>query len=367
METLTHEDSFGVAGVKIANRQADTFSKQPDNNIVAVLVYGPNQGLVTERIRTLTSSVLEDANDPFRMRVLFGADLAADPTALSTEVNTLGFGGGRKVVVVKDVTERVKISFENILESDPAEVLVIVEGSDLRPASGLRKMFEKGLNVAAVACYGDEGQALAEVATAMLEENGLRIGAEALKALVQRLGADRLINRSELNKLALYLGPDHKEVSLRDVEAVVGNSSVVSLEDLGLAVGDGDLSRVDQALHKVFEEGIHSIAALRATATHLGRLQIAVGYLERGESLGAAVDKLRPPVFFKHKQVFSRQVGNWTGRRLRQATTILLDAEVDCKTTGYPHRLICERALFRVAVGAQRRNRGTRQAATKGS
>ena len=361
MVTLKHEDILGVAVVKIANRQADAFSERPDNNIVAVLVYGPNQGLVTERIRTLTSSVLEDANDPFRMRVLFGTDLAADPTALSTEVHTLGFGGGRKVVVVKDVTERIKIAFENILESDPAEVLVIVEGGDLRPASGLRKMFERGLNVAAVACYGDEGQTVAEVATAILEENGLRIGAEALKFLTQRLGADRLINRNELEKLALYIGPDQKEVSLRDVEAVVGNSSVVSLEQLGLAVGDGDLSRVDEALHKVFEEGMHSVAALRATATHLRRIQIAVGYLERGESLGAAIDKLRPPVFFKHKQVFSRQVSNWTGRRLCQAATILLDAEVECKTTGYPHRLVCERALFRVAMGAKKRNRRERQ------
>lgn len=341
--------------MKIGNKQANNFCKKPDRNIVGVLVYGPNQGLVAERIKTLTFAVLEASDDPFRMRVLFGTDLVGDPTALDTEVHTLGFGGGRRVVLVKDVTERAKGAIETVLESDPEDALVIVEGGDLKPASGLRKMFEKSDVAATVACYADEGQGVAEFASTMLGENGLRISGEALTALVQRLGADRLINRSEINKLVLYVGSDKTEVTVGDVEAVVGDSTVVSLEELALAVGNGDMTRIDQAIQKVFQEGIHSVAAIRATAMHFRRLQIAVAHTDHGESLGGAIDKLRPPVFFKHKREFSVQVGAWTSQRLRQANSILLAAEVDCKTTGYPHRLVCERAFFKVAAAAARR------------
>ena len=52
----------------------------PDRAIVAVLLYGPDHGLVRERADRLVSAVAGDANDPFRIAEL-SADAMKDDTA----------------------------------------------------------------------------------------------------------------------------------------------------------------------------------------------------------------------------------------------------------------------------------------------
>ena len=65
---------------------------------------------------------------------------------------------------------------------------------------------------------------------------------------------------------------------------------------------------------------------------------------------------LRPPVFYKHASAFRGQLQHWTPGRLGQAIAIITQAELDCKTTGMPTRVICSRALMRIAQAARSRN-----------
>ena len=65
---------------------------------------------------------------------------------------------------------------------------------------------------------------------------------------------------------------------------------------------------------------------------------------------------LRPPVFYKHSAAFRGQLQHWSPRRLGQAIEIVTQAELDCKSTGMPTRLICSRALMRIAQAARTRN-----------
>ena len=68
--------------MKVAARQADGFAHNPDNSARAVLVYGPDSGLVSERMAALIGSVLDDPSDPFRRVDLTGDGLEADPARL---------------------------------------------------------------------------------------------------------------------------------------------------------------------------------------------------------------------------------------------------------------------------------------------
>jgi DNA polymerase-3 subunit delta len=46
-------------------------------------------------------------------------------------------------------------------------------------------------------------------------------------------------------------------------------------------------------------------------------------------------------------------VQQWPPKRLGQALAILLEAELDCKTTGLPDEAVCGRALIRIANAAR--------------
>ena len=58
--------------MKVQAGRADAFARSPDDNATAVLVYGPDLGLIRERVEALVTSVLKDEADPFRLTDIDG-------------------------------------------------------------------------------------------------------------------------------------------------------------------------------------------------------------------------------------------------------------------------------------------------------
>ena len=67
---------------------------------------------------------------------------------------------------------------------------------------------------------------------------GLRLDADALEWLLERVGADRGSTRGEVEKLILYAGPD-RSIGLEAVRACVGDQAAVSFDDAVFAEADG--------------------------------------------------------------------------------------------------------------------------------
>src|SRR5258708_38788563 len=82
--------------VKLAPSRIAAFLQRPDPEIRAVLLYGPDGGLVRERAGIIGRTVCPDLNDPFRVADLSAATLAADPARLADETAQLSLTGGRR-------------------------------------------------------------------------------------------------------------------------------------------------------------------------------------------------------------------------------------------------------------------------------
>lgn len=342
--------------MKIDARSADRFAAKPYPDIRAVLVYGPDEGLVKERADRLTASVVEDPRDPFRVAELSMSDLKDDPARLSDEAAALAFGGGRRVVRLRNPEDSLAPLIASFLTDPPGgDTLVVLEAGDLPPRSKLRGLFEKEKSGAALPCYRDEEGTLESLIRETFSEAGYRATPEAVSFLRDHLGSNRLLTRRELEKLMLYKGPTEdgrSSIDLDDVLACVGDSAHLTLDDLSFAVGDGNLAQVERSLTKAFAEGLYAVPLLRAVSGHFIRLQTARGYLDQGQSADQAVTKLRPPVFFKAKDRFKRQLDSWGATALGTAINRLLDAEMACKRTGAPAEMITSRALFELTARA---------------
>ena len=64
--------------MKFSASQADRFVRAPDPNIRAVLVYGPDAGLVRERAEAIARAVAPELSDPFRVTNLSARQLVDD-------------------------------------------------------------------------------------------------------------------------------------------------------------------------------------------------------------------------------------------------------------------------------------------------
>jgi DNA polymerase-3 subunit delta len=338
--------------VKLSAGRIDGFLRRPDPVIRAVLLYGPDAGLVRERADRLGRIASPDLQDPFRVADLTGAALAADPARLYDEAAQIGLMGGQRLVRVRDVADAQNAIFAHFLADPPSGALVVVEGGDLPARSALRRLFDDAPSGVAIGCHPDSARDLAEVVRETLAAHGVTASRDATEFLVAHLGADRLLTRGELEKLVLYVG-DGGRVELADAQQSVADGAALSLDDAVLAAAEGDAAALDRALDRVFQEGESAVTVIRAALRHLQRLHV----LSLGAAAGGSVDSVlrsaRPPIFFKQQENFRRALSQWREPQLRRQLAALAAAEARLKTTGMPAETVCRAALFAVAVAAR--------------
>ncbi len=238
----------------------------------------------------------------------------------------------------------------------PGDSFVVVEAGELETRSSLRRAFESAANAATIACYPDGRRELAELVREVLGARGITVDREASDYLVANLGGDRLLSRSELEKLALAVGDDGR-VGLTEAMQSVGDSAELTLDDVVLAAGDGDCIALERALARALAEGEMPVSVLRAAMRHFQRLHLVNAQTGGGMDEEAALRGLRPPLFFKLQERFKRQLKLWPERRAAAALALLLEAEINAKRTGLPAEALCRDALLRIARRAPVRTR----------
>ncbi|MDA0707743.1 MAG: DNA polymerase III subunit delta [Proteobacteria bacterium] len=306
--------------MKLTYRDIDAQVKKLSSHYLAVLVYGPDEGLVRERSIKIAKQVVEDLQDPFLVANIDADKLKSEPGLLSDEVAAISMMGGRRVIRIEGANEKVTAAASAFLSNPVGDGLVIISAGNLTPSSGLRKLFEKAKNAASLPCYEDNQASLSQLIREIMTENGLSIEQDAVSFLQMNLGSDRLVSRSELNKLALYIGPTEKRdsdmVTMQDVEACVGDSGILTLETITNATISGNLKQLDDSLFKAFNRGENAIAILRALSRKLLRMHLVRGYMDQGLRMDQAMGKLFPRVFAMETNRFKADINKWTSVKL---------------------------------------------------
>ena len=329
---------------------------KPDPGWRAMLFYGPDEGLIREYAITAARTVAEDLNDAFRVVQLTGADLKSDPARLPDEAAAISMFGGRRVLRLTNIGDAQTDLLAGFLGAPVGDALIVIEAGELSKASKLRKLFEAASNAVIIACYSDSVVDLAATISQAVRSEGFTISKEALLFLSRNFTDNRMINRQELEKLFLYMGPGRGgEINLSDVQAITDDQGAQDLDEICNAFGGGDVTTLDRALARAQADNLAAVAIIRAAANYMLRLQQVAAQTAKGVSLDSAVSMLRPPVHFSQADRLRAQARRWSLARTSQALDVLLQAEIQCKTTGMPDQAICSRALMRLAQTASSR------------
>ena len=314
----------------------------------AVLLHGPDAGLVRERGGALVRAVLGAGDDPFRLAEF---DREGFPR-IPEEMAALALTGGRRVVRVRDADDRAASAVTAALNGR-GEALLVLEAGELPARSKLRALIERAQDAAAIGCYPEEGRALSQTIRARLEARGVGISGEALDWLTGRLGADRMASAAEIEKLALYAGPGGR-IEIADALASSGDLAGLSLDDALFAATAGDLARADRALEQALAEGAAPVGVIRAALLHLQRLHRARAAMAAGVAEAEAMRRLRPPVFVRRTGAFSAALRLWPESALAATLASLFETERACKHTGTPAETLCRNAIAALARRAAR-------------
>jgi DNA polymerase III subunit delta len=299
-----------------------SFLKSPPTDCRAVLVYGPDAGLVAERASAVSALFAKRGKGETEVVRLDDRDFAEDPARLEVELRTVPMFAARQVVRVA-AGARLDVPGLKALLAVASDNLLIVEAGNLRPDSALRKLFENDKCAAALPCYSDN-RTLAAMVDEELADVGLRIDSEARSFLMTRLGADQALSRSEVAKLALYAAGG-TSICYDDIEAIVGDAAETALENFVYAASGGDPKQALGELQRLAAAGTDKAAALSALGRHFTQLHKVASAQAGGGSMDEAVRKLRPRPHFKREPEFIAHCRRWGANRLTQALPLIQD------------------------------------------
>lgn len=325
---------------RVSSSDADKLSASPPKGWVAVLLFGPNNGLVRERADAAARSVVADLSDAFRVADL-GADVVRkDPARLGDEVGAISMFGGRRVVRLRDATDGLSETIGTLLEAPIGDALIVVEAGELTKTSSLRKLFEGAKSAGAIECYDDRPEDAARLIREALDGAGWKAEPDALAYLTDALQTDRRLLRGELDKLTTYLGTGKGGTLTRAEAAIlIGDSGAVEADEIADAVVAGDLAKLDRLIVKAGESNV-SWTGVAGAALRLFQRLASAAEGGGGSSWGRSS---------YYEQRLQAQLVGWDHAKLTRAMMLLSECEAQTRTTGLPEAAIAQQALVTVA------------------
>ena len=342
--------------VAIKAQGSNAFLARPDLSVRAFLLFGTDLGLVAERAQKLAVLLAGRETPPGEIIRIDESDLDSDGDKLAVELLTVPMFGGAKIVRTQQSRRITSAILKPLLEGPALPGALVVEAGNLRPDDALRGLFEKSPNAAAIGCYADEGAALTSLINEVLGAASLQISAEARLELQARLGADRGLSRSEIEKLALYAAGD-SVVEIEHIEAIVGDASELTIDRILEAAAAGKSAEALAEFDRAIASGESPQTVILAAQRQFQRLHRVRGNLDAGRSMDDVIRGLRPPLYFKARAGFEQQVRRWTLAQLGTALGRIAVAAKQARLAGALETVLAERLVLDLA-------RLARQAAT---
>jgi DNA polymerase-3 subunit delta len=333
--------------------EVDRYIARPAAGEPIVLVFGPDAGLVRERVDALVRASVDDPNDPFAFVRIEGEDLAANPSRLVEEAHTVPLFGGRRAVLVRAGARNISAAVETVIAAPSNECRIIIEAGNLGKSAPLRTLCEKAKVAAALPCYADKENDLARLIDEEMR-SGLAIAPDARAALMSLLGGDRLASRNEIRKLALY-AQGQERVTLADVMAVTTDASALALDGVLDAAFAGRTAAVETEFTKARAGGSSPAAILSAAIRQVANLHKMRLAIDGGDGADFAMKRAAPPVHFTRQAQVSEALRAWTGPRLLRAMQQLAEASLEARRNSPLADTIAQRTLLSIAVSARRR------------
>jgi len=332
----------------------DRFIIKPDPARPIVLVFGPDAGLVRERVDALVRASVDDPNDPFALARIEGDELSGNPARLVEETHTVPLFGGRRAVLVKAGARNIASAVETIIASPSSECRVIIEAGNLSKSAPLRSLCEKAKVAAALPCYPDNERALSQLIDDEVHEANLVIGPDARATLLALLGSDRLASRNEIRKLALY-AQGKKTIEVADVMAVVADASQIALDGVVDAVFAGRTGEADAEFNKARASGSSPAAIISAAIRQVANLHKMKLGLEGGDSIEFVLKRAAPPVHFSRESAVEGALRAWSPARLLRTMSQLAEASLEMRRNALLAEAIVQRTLLSIAVNARKK------------
>ncbi|MDI9314124.1 MAG: DNA polymerase III subunit delta [Hydrotalea sp.] len=308
------------------------------------LLYGPEGGLSAERQDIITKSICPD-KDPFRFSQLPQHVILDDPAKFFDEMLAMSFDGGKRLVVITEVDERLyEKALADFFKQPVGDNYLLLVAGNLDKRSQLRTMVEGAGFAIALPAYQDDEKTILQLLKEQLAFYNVRMTTEAQYWLSQQLGGNRLETKQLIEQICLY-GIGGEELTLDAIRPFI-NVSHETVDKFINAVLTKDSARVVELQDKLRTEKIEPIQLIRRMMIELNRLQNIHDEVAGGGNLDSVIERLVP--FFKNRPIVRKAVTSFRRDKLSFWRGKLLQLEDQTKSS-LPGHLLTERFFLQLS------------------
>ena len=296
--------------------------KIKSKNYKSILLYGVNQGLKEELIKT---SILKDFSGEM-LKYDEAEVLEKSEIILESLLNGSLFDE-QKLILISRCSNKIYSFVDKFLEKDISQVLVVLNSENLDKKSKLRTLYEKSKDLICVPFYEDNQQSLSIFANKYLQNRNIKLSREILNLIIERSQGDRGNLQNELQKVE-NLSLSKKNISNEDIINITNlaeNYTVFELVDNYLAKNQKKVSKIINENNFVNED---SIIILRTLLSRSKRLLKLKNMQNVNKSIDDTIAVFRPPIFWKEKDIVKQQMSNWSEDEVKEKIFEISNLEI---------------------------------------
>lgn len=278
-------------------------------NINFFLIYGENQGLKEELIKTI-SKPQDKIFKYLENEILNNHDLLID------KLYTKSFFEEDKLIIIENISDKFFSFFESILKKDLEGSKLILLSKILEKKSKIRKLFEKEDKIVCVPVYKDDDNALNNIALKFFREKKISVSNEIINLITSKTSGDRKNLLNELNKIENY-NLNNKKLDIGVIKKLVNLNENHNFNELV----DNCLAKNKIKLIKLLNENILSredaILILRIFLIKAKRIFFLKENLIIEKNLDKLISSYKPPIFWKEKSIVKKQIEVWDSKNIK--------------------------------------------------
>jgi len=277
------------------------------------LFYGPNQGLINEKI--------ENVLKPTSSKNIFLYDeneIVAKEDFFFESISNKSFFDKDKLIIIDRVTDRILPLIQKILSHKFEEIKIIFKSEILEKKSKLRSFFEKNNQIVIVPFYEDNQQSLTTLALNILNQHKIKITMENLNLIVRKASGNRLNLKNELTKIIQYC-QNKSSINQEEILKIVNLSENFKISDL---IDNYLLNNKKGLINTINENNFSEEDNILILRTFLSKLKRLKKLKESTINLNIelAISKFRPVIFWKDKNIIEQQLKKLN---LKQINTLI--------------------------------------------
>ena len=244
---------------------------------------------------------------------------------------TNSFFEENKLIIIKDVSDKIKSEIDNIIKKEINNILIILISNVLEKKSKLRNLFEKEKKLISVPFYLDNNQTLMSLASGFFKEKKISISSETINILVNKSNGERKLLMNELEKIEMY-SKNKTNISADEINIL---TNTTENHDIGELV-DNCLAKNDKRIRYLMNENNFgsddSIIIIRTFLFKAKRLLNLIDIFTEQKNIDKTIASARPPIFWKDKDLIKRQIKSWTLNQVKKLILEINEIELLVKT-----------------------------------